>query len=109
MGLGLLLATSCKGPGPLEEGRSRIKVQCTGFALDGTPIHVQDGNGFKSGQTQDLGCFFRQSIYFDVPVPPNIWDVMTGTTRIERVQFGGPGETKTVKVWNIVVSYSYAT
>lgn len=109
--LGLALALACtRDPGPLAPGDSRIKVTCTGLGLDGVWLRVRDPNGTWVGSPESLGCFFYQAVYFDVPVPPLQYQVITGdgSTVIETVTFGGPGEKKTVKIWKIMVGYTVA-
>lgn len=74
------------------------------------PQHVRDPNGTWVGSPESLCCFFYQAVYFDVPVPPLQYQVITGdgSTVIETVTFGGPGEKKTVKIWKIMVGYTVA-
>lgn len=103
-----VLLTACSLP-PLPAGQSRIKVTCNGFALRSVAFWVTDPNGNRMGFPKDLGCFFHQEIYFDMPVPPNVYNLIAEDTLVETVQFSGPGETHTVDGWAILVGWTFST
>ena len=99
-------ACSSKDPGPLAAGNSRIKVQCTGFALGSYQIQVTNMAGMSVGPTQDLGCIFSDAVYFDVPVPPNDYKVFADNQLYQTVSFSGPGIQLVVRITALIVGGS---
>jgi len=104
----MLFGSACsEKPGPLAAGNSRIKVQCTGFALGSYLIMVrQTDTGTQMGPTKDLGCVFSQAVYFDVPVPPKGYNVYASNELYDQVVFNGAGEEQVVRITAVIVQTS---
>ncbi len=107
--IGVLLAgAACvKDPGPIPANMSRIKVVCKGLYLNSILVNVTEtASGQLAGVTQELGCILYDVAYFDVPVPPNSYDVnVGGTPKYKTATFNGAGEQVTVRITAVLISY----
>lgn len=103
----VVLLTGCsEDPGPIPENMSRIKVKCTGFDFNDHEVLVTATRWPGTyDQRKDLGCFFSETIYFDVPIPPYSYDVQNGRAK-GTVVFSGPGEQQSVDYKAFIITYS---
>jgi len=84
-------------------------VHCSGFDFNSQAIGVWDPTTNKFvGQTQYMTCLFSSDVYFDVPVPPDQYDVYIDGQPYKSVAFQEMQQQVEVDFQSYFISHTFS-
>lgn len=101
-----LLLTSCDSLPPLAPGMSRIVIETTSFGNEHNYDAVPLGGTQPVAGAKVAGWLFWTKIYLDVFAPsPMTYILRVDSNPYKTISFNGPGETKTISYYDIIIKF----